>query len=121
MAKDYLGGVSYKSKKKSNILWWAALWSIVLVGCMVAGFHYGGIELLKLQADERAVASLELPVPQAEQPQVTKWEVRISRGTSIHYRFMVFPNGLECLTIHTRQTTCNWAKFNAERAQGDES
>lgn len=120
MAKDYLGGVSYKSKKKSNILWWAALWSIVLVGCMVAGFHYGGIELLKLQADERAVASLELPVPQAEQPKVTTWKVKAG-GQTLTYRFMVFPNGLECLTAGARAPDCNWAKYNAEQAQGDGS
>lgn len=108
-----VGGVGYKPKK-SNKGWWITLWLLLLLASLVAGFHFGGKELLKHQADRQAVERVALPVPTAEKPKVTTWELRISGSTIDHYRFLVFPNGLECLSINSRQTTCNWEKFNAD-------
>ena len=125
MAKA-IGGVPLDSSaswkpKKSSKLWWVTLWSIVLLGCMVAGFHYGGIELLKLQADQRAVESVPLPI---HDPSVTAyWMQDIGKGRTKVYSASVtlqkgYP-GLECLYT-TLGPICNWEKYNAEQARGDD-
>lgn len=113
MTKEYLGGVSYKPKK-SGRNWWVALVFLIVLASVIAGFHYGGQELLKVQADQQAVERVPLPVPAEEQPQVTDWAIK-SKGQTIRYRFAIFPNGLECL-VSTRHMSCNWDHFNANRA-----
>lgn len=108
------GSGGWKPKKKSTKSWWGALVFLIVLASVIAGFHFGGKELLRVQADQRAVERVELPVPTEDRPQVTEWRVD-GRGQSITYRFAIFPNGLECL-VSSRHMTCNWDHFNANRA-----
>ena len=114
MARD-LGGGGWRPERKGSNWSWIALVVLLIFASVIAGFHYGGQRLLKHQADQNAVDSIAIPTPAEERPKVIEWSARVSSGTQIVYRFVVFPNGLECLTTSARNTTCNWAKFNADR------
>ena len=120
MSKDDILGATLSGrrgfKKKSSKGWWSALAFLLVLGATVAGFQYGGKELLKQYSDERAVKTIELPVTD---PSVTKrWMQDIGKGRNKVYTAAVtlevgYP-GLECLYT-VLGPTCNWAKYNAEQ------
>ena len=111
------GARSYKRKSTRN--WWVALVFLIVLASVIAGFHYGGQELLKVQADQRAVETVSIPI---SDPHSGRIRGSKDPAQDILWREFTLPSGLECVQLRQVNSSaftyvCNYEKHNADREE----